>query len=145
MPACRHIEIGFELALFFRALKDDLLTYSPFNQEFTSICPTCKLALFFQIACWRNSGFILILPFALLLLPFLKIGFVWLCFLLPKTAQNHQNLRKSLLLLTLYRFAYFNIGFVFSNSTHSTRFGFNISTFGDTSFRDTILPFALLS
>ena len=36
-----------------------------------------KLALFFQIAHQRNSGFTLIFPFAFLLLPFPKIGFVF--------------------------------------------------------------------
>ena len=91
--------------------------------------------VFSNVPCRRSSGFTLILPFPFLLLPYPaigfvfsnwvfnppsiwglnKIGFVWVCFLLLKTARNHQNLHKSLLLLTLCHFAHINIGFVFSN------------------------------
>jgi hypothetical protein len=68
-----------------------------------------KLALFFQI------------PYLILPLNSERrtrndiIGFVWVCFLLPKDVEKHQNFHKSLILSSLCYFAHFNIGFVFSN------------------------------
>jgi len=71
-----------------------------------------KLGLFFQITHQKNSGFTLNFPFAFLLLPYLKIGFVWLCFSpLSKDKIPHNSLSYR----HLCPFWFLKIGFVFSN------------------------------
>jgi len=66
--------------------------------------------------CFFKSPIRIYSHFAFLLFP--EIGFVRVCFSLPKTTLNHHNLRKLLLLLTLHHIAHINIGFVFSNAPY---------------------------
>jgi len=60
-----------------------------------------KLALFFQLRFQPPA-----------MLEAKEFGFVWLCFF---AVFNHPNPHKPLLLLILHRFAFPQIGFVFSN------------------------------